>query len=450
MALDGLSVVLAFWSAAMLRPALNTLAWIEDMPTPILNPPILYFVFPFIWVGVNSLLSIYDGRKYLRVVDEFAALTVGAAVASVSSAGILYFSYRQVSRALFLIFIVLAYALFLSWRALARLYFRSQKLLPDRDRRVLVAGSGSLGQKVRGQLEKAGLKNLAFIGFVDNVGEALGRADEIRDIIQKNTVTDVVIALPHSEYHQLGDIVQQLETLPVQVWVALGFFDLALYNMNIEDFAGIPMLDLRASAIDEYQRMLKRGFDLVLGLTALIIGSPFMALSALLILIEDGSPVLFRQTRVGENGRLFKMLKFRTMVKNAEQLRSLVERPDENGNILHKVKDDPRVTRVGRFLRRTSLDELPQLINVLAGEMSLVGPRPELPYLVENYQPWQRKRFAVPPGITGWWQVIGRSDRAMHLHTEDDLYYVQNYSIWLDLQIILRTIWTVFLGKGAY
>jgi len=147
---------------------------------------------------------------------------------------------------------------------------------------------------------------------------------------------------------------------------------------------------------------------------------------------------------------LFTMYKFRTMVKNAESLHHLVERLDEQGHILHKHPDDPRVTRVGRFLRRWSLDELPQLFNVLRGTMSLVGPRPELPYLVERYEAWQRKRFAVPQGITGWWQIHGRSDKPMHLHTEDDLYYIQHYSIWLDIQILIKTFWSVLRGKGAY
>jgi lipopolysaccharide/colanic/teichoic acid biosynthesis glycosyltransferase len=182
----------------------------------------------------------------------------------------------------------------------------------------------------------------------------------------------------------------------------------------------------------------------------LLLALPLIALSALMVFIEDGSPVLFRQKRVGENGRLFEMLKFRTMIRNAEQLQGQVEKLDSNGNLIHKTKDDPRVTRVGRMLRRLSLDELPQLFNVMAGTMSLVGPRPEMPYLVEKYQPWQRKRFAIPPGLTGWWQVSGRSDKPMHLHTEDDLYYIQNYSIWLDLQIIVRTIWVVLIGKGSY
>jgi len=196
--------------------------------------------------------------------------------------------------------------------------------------------------------------------------------------------------------------------------------------------------------------MLKRVFDIFFGLFALILSLPLMALSAVLIFLEDGRPIIFRQKRVGKNGHLFEMLKFRTMVKGAEQLQSRVEKRDLDGNLIHKMKDDPRVTRVGRLLRRFSFDELPQLFNVLAGTMSLVGPRPEMPYLVNNYEPWQRQRFAVPPGMTGWWQVTGRSDKPMHLHTEDDLYYIQHYSIWLDLEIIVRTIWVVLIGKGSY
>lgn len=196
--------------------------------------------------------------------------------------------------------------------------------------------------------------------------------------------------------------------------------------------------------------MFKRAFDLFVGGLALIPALPLMALAALMVYLEDGAPVIFRQKRVGKDGRLFEMFKIRTMVKNAEQLQIEVEKRDPDGNPIHKMKDDPRVTRVGRVLRRFSLDELPQLFNVLAGSMSLVGPRPEMPYLADKYEPWQRKRLDVLPGMTGWWQVRGRSDRPMHLHTEDDLYYIQNYSVWLDLQILLRTVWVVLSGRGSY
>jgi lipopolysaccharide/colanic/teichoic acid biosynthesis glycosyltransferase len=170
-----------------------------------------------------------------------------------------------------------------------------------------------------------------------------------------------------------------------------------------------------------------------------------------LIRLDSRGAAIFTQERVGENGRIFKMYKFRTMFDGAEKDRHYVEKLDHNGMILQdKTQPDPRVTRAGRILSKTSLDELPQLFNVLRGEMSLVGPRPEMPYLVEQYQPWQRRRFAVPQGMTGWWQINGRSDKPMHQNTQDDLYYVQNYSIWLDLLIIAKTIWVVLRRKGAY
>lgn len=457
MFLDGLSVIFSLWLAAFFRPALNKIDWIEPIPSQVVIPLILYILFPVIWVFIFSALSIYDGRKFLRAMDEFAILSLAMLISSVSAAGVLYFSYRDVSRALFVAFIMLAYLIFLVWRILVRIYFRTQKISPSKARHILVVGAGTLGQKIKTQLLKSEMPDFTFAGFVDENSESsvdaaplLGMADEIREVLKRYEITDVVIALPHSAYYQMGDIVQKMEDLPVQVWVALGFFDLALYNTTIEDFAGIPMLDLRASAIDDYQRMIKRAFDFFFGSIALLLALPFMALSALMVFFEDGSPVLFRQKRVGENGRLFEMLKFRTMLKNAEQMQSQVEKRDADGNVLHKSKEDPRVTKAGHFLRRFSLDELPQFINVVRGDMSLVGPRPEMPYLVEKYQPWQRKRFAVPPGITGWWQVNGRSDKPMHLHTEDDLYYIQNYSIFFDLQILIRTVWVVLIGKGSY
>ncbi len=456
MLLDGLSTALGLGLAAVLRPILNTLSFIKAINDSQIVPASLYLVFPVLWVIIFSSLSIYDGRKFLRAADELAALFLSTLIASISTAGVLYFSFREVSRALFLVFVAVTFFLCLSWRVLARIYFRARPQSSATSRHLLIVGTGPLGQNVGKQIRRSRTENLALIGFVedgnpaDNKTKSLGTVTDLRALIEKHQVTDVVVALPYSVYHRVGEIVACLDELPVGVWIALGFFDLALYRTDIEDFAGIPMLDLRASAIDDYQRMIKRAFDVFFGLLGLVPALPVMLLCALLILLEDGSPILFRQKRVGENGRLFDMLKFRTMVKNAEQLQGQVEKRDTDGNLIHKTKDDPRVTRMGRFLRRFSLDELPQLFNILAGTVSLVGPRPEMPFLVDKYQPWQRKRFAVPPGLTGWWQVNGRSDKPMHLHTEDDLYYIQNYSIWLDLQIMVRTIWVVLIGKGSY
>ena len=322
-------------------------------------------------------------------------------------------------------------------------------------RRLLVVGSGPLGRALGHQVGTSSRESLSLAGFVGEVEPEndlllLGNFGELNTVIEKYHVTDVVIALPHSADYSMTGIVACLNGLPAGIWIALDSSQPTLYRTEFEDLAGIPVVDLRASPIDGYKRILKRTFDVTFGLVMLLPALPLMGILSLLILLEDGQPAIFRQERVGENGRLFRMLKFRTMVTNAEELKSQAESLDQDGNLIHKTKDDPRITRMGRFLRRFSLDELPQLINIMAGTMSLVGPRPEMPYLVDRYQPWQWQRFTVPPGLTGWWQVSGRSDKPMHLHTEDDLYYIQNYSIWLDLQILVRTVWVVLVGKGSY
>jgi exopolysaccharide biosynthesis polyprenyl glycosylphosphotransferase len=212
----------------------------------------------------------------------------------------------------------------------------------------------------------------------------------------------------------------------------------------------MPMITLREPVLDPFQRLIKRSFDLVVGAIAFLVAVPVMIVVAVLIKLDSSGPIFFKQQRVGENGRIFDMLKFRTMIHDpdTEHKGAILQTPD--GIPIHKLYEDPRVTHIGRFLRRTSLDELPQFFNILKGDMSLVGPRPELPWLVDKYEPWQRKRFEVPQGLTGWWQINGRADKPMHLHTEDDLYYIKNYSLWLDIRILWRTVKAVIDRRGAY
>ncbi|MGQ9816127.1 MAG: sugar transferase, partial [Candidatus Roseilinea sp.] len=226
--------------------------------------------------------------------------------------------------------------------------------------------------------------------------------------------------------------------------------DLAWFGPRVVDLNGIPLLRLRESPLNGPARVVKRAMDITVSALGLALGAPLMLLIALLIKLDSPGPALIRQQRVGENGRLFGMLKFRTMWATQERESGGAEAQRSTGAVLHKRRDDPRVTRLGRVLRRFSLDELPQLLNVLKGDMSLVGPRPELPWLVDRYETWQRRRFAVPPGMTGWWQINGRSDRPMHLHVEDDLYYIRNYSLWLDIVILLKTVPAVLSGRGAF
>lgn len=203
-------------------------------------------------------------------------------------------------------------------------------------------------------------------------------------------------------------------------------------------------------AINEQQRVLKRLLDVATSLFFISIAWPFVMGLAFLIWLLDGKPVLFCQERVGERGRPFTMYKFRTMVPVSEAEWKKRRPHPESRVFQHKNADDPRVTTLGKWLRRTSLDELPQLFNVLLGQMSLVGPRPEMPWIVANYEPWQYQRLAVPQGMTGLWQVTGRSHNPMHLCTAIDIQYIQGYSFWLDIQILFKTPLAVLKGDGAF
>jgi exopolysaccharide biosynthesis polyprenyl glycosylphosphotransferase len=437
-------------------------------------PPPVYGLTSLIWTTVFMLLSVYDSEKVFRAVDEFQTIFLAVFVAAFALAGMLYLTYRDIPRFLFLYFAVLDVLLLIGYRGLLRLYFRIRRSHEQGMTPVLIIGAGRLGREVARTLEGYRYMGLAVIGFLstgdetDKVGRKgpplscwqgeefpeeipfLGTLDQACHVIEKHGVKEVIVAMEDRRQPHLANLVAELQTYPVRIKVIPSFFDLAFPQARVGVFAGIPMVGLREPAIDGIQRFIKRLFDLIVSTLALLLLWPLMLIIAALIKLDSPGPAIFRQQRVGENGELFCMYKFRSMVINAEQMRDQVIEETENGQIIHKKRDDPRITRMGRWLRRTSLDELPQLLNVLKGEMSLVGPRPEMPWLVDLYEPWQRKRFAAPPGITGWWQVNGRSNEPMHLHTEDDLYYIQNYSLLLDLQIIWRTIATVVKGEGAF
>jgi len=458
MLLDGLIVCVSLVISVLIRPYLNSISLVADVLVPYSIPWLVYPLFSIIWVIVLLSLSAYDPRRHLQLFSEISSFTLGSIIAGVSLAGMLYFSYRDVSRIFFLLFFILTYCSQFVLRLIIRRTGLSRRVNGQNHRKVLIAGSGVVGLQVEKQLVQYGGLGLDFAGFLDDDpqermegGRVLGTLDQARQIIEQYKIEDVVLALPSWAHDRICQLVADLHDLPVKVWVVPDYFTLALNRASVEELAGIPMIDLRAPAIGEDARMLKRFFDIMVSFLLLPVALPIMGILVLAIRIDSPGPAIFRQKRVGENGRIFNMYKFRSMILGAEKQCAVIERVGEDGRIVQdKTLPDSRITRVGTFIRRTSLDELPQLFNVLKGDMSLVGPRPELPYLVDKYEPWQRKRFGVPQGMTGWWQINGRSDKPMYLHTEEDLYYVQNYSLWIDLQILFKTVLAVISRKGAY
>jgi len=447
--------MLALIIAVALRPILPQIPFL--VPVQSLRIPALFYLgIPFLWVFVFLIAAVYDPKRNHRIVDEILSVALATGLATMVFAGVLYLLFRDFSRWLFVIFILLDLFFLLGWRIIAR-YIAKVIYWPARERRVLVVGAGEVGKQVETMLDEYHWEGLTFFGYTDDdekkvneQAKVLGKITDTKSIVAEKKISDVVITLPQRANGRINDLIIDLLDLPVQVRVVPDYFSLALHKATVNNFGALPMINLRDPALTNFELAVKRIFDLILCSFTTLIALPLLGLTAVLIKLDSTGPVFFRQRRVGENGRIFNMYKFRSMIDGAESMQHKMLELNENGEILFKREDDPRVTRLGRILRRTSLDELPQLLNVLKGDMSLVGPRPELPWLVEHYDSWQRKRFAVPQGITGWWQVNGRSTRPMHLHTADDLYYVQNYSVWLDLYILIKTVLVVLRGTGAY
>jgi exopolysaccharide biosynthesis polyprenyl glycosylphosphotransferase len=263
-------------------------------------------------------------------------------------------------------------------------------------------------------------------------------------------IDEVIITLPWMYHRKIVSIISQCERQKVGVRIVPDMFQMTLSHLDTEDLGGIPMIGVREISISRSQLVVKRASDLVISLVGLILLFPFFLLLAAIIRLDSPGPVVFRQIRVGKDEQLFPCYKFRSMREGADEEKEKLRDQDEVDGATFKIRNDPRVTGVGRFLRRTSLDELPQLLNVFLGHMSLVGPRPAIPAEVQRYQPWHRRRLEVAPGITGLWQVSGRSELTFDEMVLLDLYYIENWSPLLDLQILLRTIPQPFLGEGAY
>ncbi len=455
--LDIALTYIAILFAVSIRPSITNLPGMVNYPLLSFDPA-LYAILPIIWIGTFLSFSIYDPKKRYRVTEEIQQLILAIGFASLVFAGVLYFGYREVSRYLFAFFILTDLVLLISWRIIFRWLYRiyGQQSI---DRRALIVGADASGHRVYETLTGFSDSGLEIVGYIgDRSAEAdsgyelspIGNIEDVPHLVRKLEIDDVIIALPRNAYEKLNRLVHKLHEMPVNVRIVPDYFSLALFRATAEEFAGVPMINLRAPALNEVQRLTKRLTDLICSSIFLVLSSPLMIITAILVKLDSEGPVFYRQQRIGENGHPFGMYKFRSMEVDADKKRSKVFKKDSDGNLIHKSENDPRVTRIGKFIRRTSIDELPQLINVFKGEMSLVGPRPEMPWVIENYETWQLKRLSVPQGITGWWQVNGRSDKPMHLHTEEDLYYIQNYTIWMDIYIILKTPWVILRGKGAY
>ena len=418
-------------------------------------------VFLLIWAVVGYFSSFYrdlELRNLLRLILGIVSQLAVVLVAVYALLGLLH--RTDISRSYVLLIGLVDFVLLLFGRALS---YWGVAIVRDRLRRyhyLLLVGCGQRAREMASLIEESRGMGLRLVGFVDTseAGEAASKLggydvyplERIGNILQNRVVDEVVFAVDLQDLARLEPVMQHCADLGIRTRLQLEFLPPAYSRIYLENFRDVQLLSLSSAPDSELRLFFKRAFDVVLSFAALVILSPLLLAIAAMIKITSPGPVLFRQTRCGLGGRRFTLYKFRSMINNAEQMRAELHQLNELDGPVFKISDDPRITPVGRWLRRFSLDELPQLWNVFRGDMSFVGPRPAVPEEVDQYEDWQRRRLRMRPGLTCTWVLEGRNHLDFKRWMQLDLKYIDNWSLWLDAKIFLRTIPIVLSGRGAY
>ncbi len=423
---------------------------------PVLDQPLVFaFGYAFAWVGVLWLHGLYRPRSRWTIRSE--GLAIGRAVIVLALiSGTLLFAFRlpDVSRVFLIALFPAQWLVTLATRVTMRIGFERLRARGLNLRYVLIVGAGPRAQAFAKKLEAHRELGLRVRGFLDDEAfdvaapwAYLGKVDRIESLLQDDVIDEVAICLPFSQWDRMNAIAHLCEEQGKIVRVPIDMLDRAFAAGRVEELDGTPVYSMVSGPDRMAAFVVKRAIDFLVAGLALVVLSPVFLIVAVWIRLRDGAPILFRQTRIGLHGRRFEVLKFRTMVPGAEaMLDDLAKRSEVIGSAF-KMTNDPRVTKSGRFLRRISLDELPQLWNVLKGEMSLVGPRPALPREVDSYDLWHRRRLSMKPGITGLWQVSARRSANFDTWAQLDLSYIDRWSLWLDFKILARTLPAAIDGR---
>ncbi|MBI2154999.1 MAG: undecaprenyl-phosphate glucose phosphotransferase [Candidatus Rokubacteria bacterium] len=432
--------------------------WLGPIPVYLGVPPLqpyLYLLGPIVvvWAVAFRALDLYRPRRLGSRLSEWWDVAKASSLGSLVLVAIIEFFFRsfEFSRLVIVYFWILSIVSVSLSRAVFREALRVARRRGYNLRYAVIVGSGELAETVIERLRLRPDVGIHVLGVVGDDKEGLGSQTkwlggyaDLRAVLDQHEVDHVILALPHEDIARLPMLLNDIGDDPVTIHVVPDVIRFASLRGGVEEFEGVPFIHLRESPLYGWNRLFKRGFDLVFGGLTLVLAAPLMAAVALTIRLASPGPILYRQERMGLDGQRFRMLKFRTMPVDAEARTGPVwARPD-----------DPRRTRLGALLRRFSLDELPQLFNVLRGEMSLVGPRPERPVFVEEFRrkiPGYMLRHKVKAGITGWAQVNGwRGNTSLERRIEYDLYYIESWSFGFDLKILWLTLLRVFRGRNAY
>lgn len=423
----------------------------------------IFLGFLLAWHIIFSSFGFYHSRRlssrWTEAIDVLKATSLGTFVIIISA---LTFRIHLVTPVFVASFWIGSSTILISSRLILRYVLEQIRIRGRNLRHVLIVGTNPMAIRFAQKIEKKPELGYRLIGFVDDEWDGIGEFRETHYALASNfndlpiflrdrVVDEVVIGLPmNSFYQEASRIVTLCEEQGIRVRFLSNIFNLKRARLEVEQFEDDSVVTVYAGTMDGWPMLAKRILDFSLSLALLIVLAPVFFITALLIRVTSPGRIFFVQERVGLGKRRFRLYKFRTMIPNAEQKLSQLEHLNEVSGPVFKIKNDPRITSIGKFLRRTSIDELPQLINVLMGDMSLVGPRP-LP--VRDYdgfdQDWQRRRFSVRPGITCLWQVNGRSNISFEKWMELDMEYIDQWSLWLDFKILYKTIPAVLRGSGA-
>ncbi|HEX7421899.1 MAG TPA: sugar transferase [Thermoanaerobaculia bacterium] len=455
----------AFFAAFFIRDVV--LPWIapQHFPTGLFPLSEYLKVYPFVLVIWSVLLfsyHSYHSHRTIPLTKETITILRVVAVGNLLLATLAYLlPLRQLSRVWFVLFVVLSTILLVAEKILLRVLARYVRSKGLNYRTVLIVGTGRRALDVARMIVNHKYWGYKILGFVSD-GHRLsngwaryrifGAVPDLKKILEQGhaePIDEIVFAVTRKKLDEMKQIFLMCEELGIRTRVAMNIFQNRVARLEVEEIEGIPFLTFTTTPSDETELAFKRALDVAVSMLILVLTAPVLLIAALAIRLSSPGSVLFKQERIGLNGRIFTLYKFRTMIEDAHERRGEVTHLNEMTGPVFKAKDDPRVTAVGRWMRRFSLDEIPQLWNVLKGDMSLVGPRPPIPEEVASYHRWHRRRLSMKPGLTCLWQISGRNQIDFDRWMQMDLQYIDNWSPSLDLKILLRTIPAVLSGRGA-
>jgi len=413
-----------------------------------------------IWIIVLSVRGAYTQFRTMTFFATLGIIIQTGVIATFALGTLIFVLKLELTSRLFIgVFTAMTVLLLLIERAFMNRLLDRVHQLGYNQINLLIVGTGKRAREFIQTVDSHANWGLRIIGLIDDEHgmfgkeiegyRVLGRLQDIPFILHRKVIDRVIFVVPRLWLNRIDEAILACEREGIPTSISMDLYNLRIAKVRQTNFSGFPLLEFETFAAKEWQLFAKRAFDIAFSLLMLAVLGPFLAILAVAIKLSSPGPVLFRQKRCGLNGRQFTLYKFRSMVDGAEIKRRELEKMNEMDGPVFKIKRDPRVTPLGRIIRRLSIDELPQLFNVLAGHMSFVGPRPPLAVEVEMYKLWQRRRLSLKPGLTCIWQVSGRNKISFERWMEMDLEYIDNWSLWLDFKIMSKTILVVLFGYGA-